>query len=194
MNKFVHNFLIRITDSWLVWVIEVNRKPYLERYKLAGKNHWFNRLRRWLGLQIYIHRFVSTDGERWIHDHPWRWCLCFVLSGGYIEERLKYFSPNEGLVTERVPVRWLNLLTPRTFHRIAELKPNTWTLVICGPDTVHNGKRKGWGFIEAINSQKMEEKLYWFQYQQPYQGERTNDFMDNMPTGQQHRKKLEQHQ
>lgn len=51
--------------------------PYLYRWYLIPKNKWFN---------IYLHRFMRSDDDRALHDHPW-WSLGMILSPGgvYVE-------------------------------------------------------------------------------------------------------------
>lgn len=58
-------------------VIPSGGAPYMIRVYLG----------HWRGWRLYLHRFVSSDGERWLHDHPFAG-LAVVLSGGYVEEVL----------------------------------------------------------------------------------------------------------
>lgn len=55
----------------------VGRKgsPYLLRWWLLPRNAWFN---------VYLHKFLRSDEDRALHDHPW-WSLSIILSGGYWE-------------------------------------------------------------------------------------------------------------
>lgn len=85
---------------------------YLERY-------WLGRL---FGITAYLHRFVARDADEWVHDHPWAWSVAIVLTGGYIEERLRWFDPRTGWAKR---FRWLragciNIIRGRDFHRILE--------------------------------------------------------------------------
>lgn len=109
--------------------IRINDQPYLLRVYVA----------HWRGWRVYLHRFVSADGDRFLHDHPFR-SVAVVLSGGYVEERLLALDLPTPLVRCRA-VRWLNFLAPRTFHRIARVDAGTWTLFI------HSPHRKSWGFL-----------------------------------------------
>jgi hypothetical protein len=52
-------------------------EPYLERYYLLGAFGW----------HLYLHRFVDSDPDRGLHDHPREHALSLVLSGGYDEIR-----------------------------------------------------------------------------------------------------------
>jgi hypothetical protein len=107
-------------------------EPYLERYYLVGAFGW----------HVYLHRFVSSDPDRGLHDHPWRRAVSLVLTGGYDEQR-----PSNGDF-DRIRVRsvrpfQLNLLRGEDFHRVI-LRGGVpaWTLFIHGP------RVKGWGFME----------------------------------------------
>lgn len=109
--------------------IRINGQPYLLRVYVC----------HWRGWRVYLHRFVSADGDRYLHDHPFHG-LALVLSGGYTEERMRVLDLPEPVVRLR-RVRGLNWLPARTFHRIARVLPGTWTLFI---NTPH---RKRWGFL-----------------------------------------------
>lgn len=117
---------------------------YLERYYVG----------RVLGLTIYLHRFVAEDGDESVHDHPFR-AVALCLAGGYEEERAVLCS-REGWQsrTRRIRPGRLNLIGLRTFHRIARTRPETWTLFIHGP------RRKGWGFLKAIEVNDSVETYY----------------------------------
>ena len=108
-------------------------EPYLERYYLFGAFGW----------HLYLHRFVASDPDRGLHDHPWHRAVGLVLSGGYEEIRLA--DP----VTGTTAVRWLrpgrlNLLKGDDFHRVilSNRRP-AWTLFLHGP------RVKGWGFLRG---------------------------------------------
>lgn len=112
---------------------------YLERYHLA---ELFGG-----AVTAYLHRFVAEDADEWVHDHPWRWSLAIVLTGGYVEERLIWFDPLTGWAARWRRIggwRRLNLIRGGDFHRITKSQPETWTLFIHGP------RVKGWGFLSSI--------------------------------------------
>lgn len=48
--------------------------PYMVRWSIV-KTPWFG---------LCVHRFLRSDYERALHDHPW-WFLSLVLAGGYVE-------------------------------------------------------------------------------------------------------------
>lgn len=142
--KQIHHWLYRFTANVPTRLIKLNGRPYLERYYLG----------RLLGVTFYLHRFVSADSERHLHNHPWKWGRALVLTGRYREERVDDVTTALGsgcLTTHRV-IRFWNRVNGRDFHRIADAKPNTWTLFFHGPRVqVRRGqasKPKGWGFLD----------------------------------------------
>jgi len=138
--------LYKLTANLPCRLIDIAGKPYLERYYLG----------KLFGHTCYLHRFVSSDDERNIHDHPWALSVALVLTGGYSEERLKWFSPDTGWhsVTRKLFPGKPNIIRGHHFHRITKPKPETWTLFI------HSKRVKGWGFLTAMENSAI--------YQQPY--------------------------
>jgi len=106
-------------------------RPYLERYFVCAL----------FGIRFYLHRFVGSDPDRGLHDHPWRWAMSFILRGWYYE------ATRSGTRA----VRWFNFLTGDTFHRVI-LAPGpligvhttreVWSLFIVPAKDV-----KPWGFL-----------------------------------------------
>jgi hypothetical protein len=97
--------------------------PYLERYYLGT----------WAGVRCYLHRFVGSDPDRGLHDHPWPWAGSIVLAG-YYREQLDHRTRT---------VRRFNWLWGSSFHRV--LLPDSltevWTLFF------HRAQNtKPWGF------------------------------------------------
>ncbi len=107
-------------------------EPYLERYYLFGA----------LGWHAYLHRFVDSDPDRGLHDHPWDRALSLVLTGGYDEIR----SPDGDAAraqTRRLGPGRLNRLRGSDFHRVVlRAGRPAWTLFLHGP------RVKGWGFAQ----------------------------------------------
>lgn len=106
-------------------------EPYLERYYLWGAFGW----------HAYLHRFVDSDPDRGLHDHPWGRALSLVLVGGYDEIR---GDPATGETSRRfVRPGSLNRLRGDDFHRVVLRSDRpAWTLFLHGPRT------KGWGFVQ----------------------------------------------
>lgn len=134
----IRHLLFWLSSRLPLRVIAEDGKPYLERYYVASL----------FGLRVYLHRFVGSDPARGLHDHPWRWAVSLVLAGFYIEERR----------TGTAPVRWLNVLTGDTFHRVVlpDGERDAWTLFIH-----RQGRAKSWGFLRAFPN---ESTLLWSAY------------------------------
>lgn len=113
--------------------IKPGGKPYIERYYMG----------RPFGIGVFLHQYIDSDGDRQLHNHPWRWSIGIPLIGGYKEERLTHICPFQGVQFDLRNI-WLfrpNYIRGFDFHRIAKLKPGTWTLFI------HGERLGGWGFL-----------------------------------------------
>jgi hypothetical protein len=130
----IERLLYRITQRLPCRFIDgEDGEPYLERYYLAGA----------LGWHAYLHRFVDSDPDRGLHDHPWNRAFSLVLTTGYDEQRLIGGDSGETAVRSIRPFR-LNLLRGADFHRVVlRTRRAAWTLFVHGPRT------KGWGFVQA---------------------------------------------
>lgn len=104
-------------------VIGNTESPYLLRWYLIPRNRWFN---------IYLHKFLRSDDDRAMHDHPW-WSLSFILKGRYINH-----TPNRSHPRRRFGLMFMR---PTDSHRVELIdgKP-VWTLFITGR------KVREWGF------------------------------------------------
>lgn len=115
-------------------VIGPDRNPYMVRYILF----------RWAQLpRVYVHKFLRSDDERALHNHPW-WFLSLVLRGSYLEYN---DTPPNPKVRKRFSVGYRPLSTrhrvalPNGFNPDGSYGPQPcWTLVVTGPDV------RGWGF------------------------------------------------
>ena len=94
----MHRILYWLTSFMPCRLINDGSRAYLERYFICSVFGW----------QFYLHRFVGSDPDRGLHDHPWSKAYSIILSGWYFEETR--------CGTRRV--RWLNSLTGDTFHRV----------------------------------------------------------------------------
>ncbi|TLS67499.1 hypothetical protein FE236_11530 [Mariprofundus erugo] len=114
-------------------LIKVEGQPYLERYYVGSL----------FGFTAFLHRFIAADGDREVHDHPWRIAMSIVLSGSYREEWVRHINllDQAGWTAKMRHVRWFNWIPGHRFHRIADAEPETWTLFI------HGKRTKGWGFL-----------------------------------------------
>ena len=133
MNRaWIAAWLQRFAANRPTRAIDSDGQPYLRRVYVA----------HWGGWRVYLHKFVGSDGERWLHDHPFNG-LSVVLSGGYVEEVGGEWSCPALFIVSRVR-RWINFIPRHRFHRIAAVEPGTWTLFI------HTPHSKGWGFLEPV--------------------------------------------
>ena len=132
MNKFLYWLAGRLPAR----IISDGSVPYLERYYLFTI----------LGWRFYLHRFVGSDPDRGLHDHPWTRAFSLVLHGWYYEERR----------SGRRKVLWFNSLAGDTFHRVVlpcnyatEQEWPCWTLFF------HRaGSTKEWGFLNDCDGGK----------------------------------------
>ncbi len=133
------------------FVIGPAADPYMLRWWLIPRNRFFN---------VYLHKFLRSDDDRALHDHPWP-SIGMILKGSYIEHmprdpRAWLEEDDRSTITRlRKPFRpvlrgsrfihrielmqELEPLIPRWGMSIVKLKP-VWTLFITGP------KIRDWGF------------------------------------------------
>lgn len=135
------NFLHWISGYMPFREISDGDTPYLERYYISTLFGW----------RFYLHKFVGSDPDRGLHDHPWSKAYSLILSGWYFEETRSGTRK----------VRWFNSLTGDTFHRVV-LPVSTWRTQGGGgkfdrPDPCWTlffhkaGDVKPWGFLKAID-------------------------------------------
>ena len=109
-------------------IINDGGNPYLERYYVG----------RIFFLTFYLHRFVGSDPDRGLHDHPWHRAYSFILAGFYDE------ITRAGVQR----IRWFNRLTGDSFHRVVlpDGMRDVWTLFCHGPYI------KSWGFLRETTT------------------------------------------
>ena len=97
--------------------------PAMLRWELIRLNKWFN---------IYIHKFLASDRDRALHDHPW-WGFSLILRGQYVDVSRK---------GRRLLQAGDWMLRPASRpHRIELVNGEPcWTLFIVGP------RVREWGF------------------------------------------------
>lgn len=141
MSRFLWWFTARLPMR----VINDGVRPYLERYYVGTLFGW----------RFYIHRFVGSDPDRGLHDHPWSKAHSIILSGWYWEETRSGTRQ----------VRWFNSLTGDTFHRVVlpswtspldlpsmRREQPCWTLFFH-----RTGKVKPWGFLSEYATSARNE-------------------------------------
>lgn len=109
------------------FIIGLPENPYLLRWWIIPRNRFFN---------IYLHKFLRSDDDRALHDHPW-WSCSIILRGGYREH-----LPG-GLIKLRHAGRIIFRRAEQA-HRVelygVYITRPAWTLFITGP------KVREWGF------------------------------------------------
>jgi hypothetical protein len=98
--------------------------PYLERHWLLPRNRFFN---------VYVHRFLRSDDDRAMHDHPWI-NASWLLQGSYLEHTR---TGVQRLVAGDRRLR----LSGRFAHRVELDRGECWTLFVTGP------RYRQWGFL-----------------------------------------------
>jgi hypothetical protein len=112
--------------------------PYVVRWYLV-RLPWF---------RLFLHHIVRPDPGDDLHNHPWPLCGTFVLRGGYREYWARVPSGRGGVIS---PWKWRARLAWRTFsrmdalvfHRIVDVRPNTWTLFW----SIGRREKREWGFL-----------------------------------------------
>lgn len=126
----MRHLLLRIARRLPLREITADGEPYLERYFVC----------RVFGWNVYLHRFLASDPDRGLHDHPWRLALSLILLGQYQELR------RDGLHLRL----WLNVIHGDTFHRVlVEDGAEVWTLF------AHGSRVKRWGFWRESDGQNI---------------------------------------
>jgi len=121
--------------------------PYLLRVYLTQRKHGVDesaeRPRRLPA--VYLHYFFRGDDDREVHNHPWEHALSWILTNGYLEERLD--ADDRVIEYTRKPGS-INFLTKNTFHRVLLLGTGCWTLFIAGR-RVAEPRGRDWGFLDT---------------------------------------------
>jgi hypothetical protein len=159
--------LTDVIETFLQWIsarrpcrlIEGDQgEPYLERYYLFGAFDW----------HLYLHRFVDSDPDRGLHDHPWAHAVSLILVGGYDEIRGLPGDPERTDIRFFAPGR-LNRLRGGDYHRVVLRRGvPAWTLFLHGP------RVKGWGFRRRGVVQVMANDAAEFRHR---------DWWKHAPTG-----------
>ena len=134
INKLMNKVLFKISEKLPCKIIKGELgQPYLERYMVArwGKNGEHT---------LFLHRFLDSDSDKGVHDHPWD-SKSFILTGGYNERKLIKETDKEKVILRDIKPLSFNVIKKDDFHQII-LKEKTpaWTLFYHGPRVKH------WGF------------------------------------------------
>jgi hypothetical protein len=109
------------------FVVGSTEDPYLKRWWLIPRNSFFN---------VYLHRFLHSDEDRALHDHPYA-NVSALLDGAYTEVTIAA----GGVERRRVyAVGAVKFRRAATAHRIVLHAGPCWTLFVTGP------RLREWGF------------------------------------------------
>lgn len=109
-------------------VIGGHDNPYLLRWYLIPRNPILN---------IYLHKFMRSDDDRALHDHPWA-NMSILLRGEYIEHEIL-----AGGIEKRTHFKagsWRIRWSGKLAHRLELVNGPCWTIFITGP------RYRQWGF------------------------------------------------
>lgn len=150
--------LSAMVGAYLVWLDKKAKtifdagtgEKYLKRWHLI-RTKWF---------KVYLHRIYRADKDRDLHNHPWSWARAIILWGGYYEYRttdlctmtLRHDDGCDWCWDREYRPGSVNRLDKDTYHRIATVKPNTWTLFIAGR------RYRRWGFL--VNGKHLDADQY----------------------------------
>lgn len=93
--------------------------------------------------RVYLHRFMRSDDDRALHDHPW-WFVSIILKGEYLEytENAPNPHPRHRFSVAYRPLNWRHRVAlVSRFNKDGSYGPQPcWALFITGPIQVD------WGF------------------------------------------------
>jgi hypothetical protein len=142
--------------------------PYLLRVYLSPREPQFRALWRALRLyadvgeydpkvfrgvpHLYLHHFFRGDADAEVHNHPWRFSMSLILTGGYIEER--WVPATKTLDTRHLYPGDINVLRKDDFHRVTLNEPERgcWTLFLSS-DRLDESNGHDWGFLHPQTEQ-----------------------------------------
>jgi len=150
-TKSINDHQMEITKNLPMREIKIGDKPYLQRY-YVGQN-----LRR---EQTWLHRFLSADGDRHFHSHPW-YADSMIICGGYTEESAPISNFKRSHIHRFNPSD-RNIINPDTLHRITQIDKYTWTVMQVHPNW------GTWYFIDEDGTKKEMGKTHgedwWMDY------------------------------
>lgn len=110
-------------------------------------------------ITFFIHKFLDSDDDRGLHDHPWNWSVSVILVGSYIEHFLTKWNEIMFRTRDRFKPK---LIKGNDFHRVElqrdeqERNKPVWTLFI------HGTRTKTWGFM--INPERNDGMVVSYRY------------------------------
>lgn len=121
------NWYVRLAESRPPDFIIGGSVPYMKRWWVIPRNPIFN---------IYLHRFLRSDDDRALHDHPWLNCS-YLLEGSYTEHTIRAGGVNHSRTATPGSIKFRRA---KTAHRVELHDGPCWSLFITGPVI------REWGF------------------------------------------------
>lgn len=167
-HTMLNTLLYKLGSHLPARAIFINNQPYMERYFLF----------RAFGYTAYLHRFLSCDGDRWVHDHPWKTSYGIPLRGSYTQDKASINKAIKRGETRRairssmqkISRLQINKIKSSDWHRIVRVEPGTWTLFIHSTPRIQH-----WGFIKR----NQEDAFYYA----PHESETDPDWHLEAPRG-----------
>ncbi len=91
-NSLAEHILNRLFEKRVI--VNCDHDPYLHRWYVLRTER----------LGLFIHKFVRSDEDRALHDHPWPFFV-IPLWGGYVEHSDRPLHPWPGCLCPRVDVK-----------------------------------------------------------------------------------------
>lgn len=104
----------------------IGRPAYMLRWWLIPRNRFFN---------IYLHKFLASDDDEALHDHPWV-NISIILKGSYIEHTI---AAGGVKCAKLYKTGDFKMRRAKSAHYI-EINEPCWSLFITGPQI------RTWGF------------------------------------------------
>lgn len=137
-NEVMLSFTARMPCKEII----VNGELYLRRHFMCERPD---------GGQEWIHQFLSQDGDRHLHSHPWH-AVSTILVGHYTEE---YMDDGE-IKTDTFYAEENNIIDPGHIHRIAYISPFCWTHMEVGPSRLPQ-----WFFVDERGNKEFVNTSPW---------------------------------
>lgn len=99
-------------------IVNCDKDPYLHR--------WYVLRTQRVGL--FVHKFVRSDEDRALHDHPWSF-IVIPLWGGYIEHSDRKFNLELVSDCEYLPDDFLHCPVGTPYTERIEIKRRIWPLI-----------------------------------------------------------------
>lgn len=123
-------------------MIYVEGEPYLLRaYLLRGNERVVGR--KFIP-SLYLHRFMRSDKERDLHNHPWGKAFSLILTKGYTEHR--WSTGLKKVVSRFVGPFTVNSIGRDDFHRVSLSNGRCWTLFL-SLERENPSDGTDWGFL-----------------------------------------------